>query len=142
MAIELIDFHIDYPDDATRKHQRRGVRVHLPGLTAWVLERDAVFSITDLSTFGLAFNDATTSFQVGQEMHVDVHVHGKVWIAGLEAKVVAVRDGALVACAFPNMTRFQELRMDKLILEIQKRWIKIRKQQTQQDGDEANANKT
>lgn len=142
MAIELFDFRIDYPEDAHRKHQRRAVRVHLPGLSVWVLEREVEYPVVDMSTFGLAFRDEAKAYQIGQEMHLDVHVQGKVWIAGLEARVVAIRDTVLVACTFPNMSRFQELRMDKLVLEIQKRWIKTRKLQQKQDRNEAYTNQT
>lgn len=142
MGIELLDFSVEYPNDGHRDHQRRAVRVHLPGLTVWVLEREAFYSVVDLSTFGLAFKDESKSFQSGQTFTVDVHVQGKVWVAGLDAKIVKIRDGILVACTFPNMSKLQEQRMDKLSLEIQKRWIKIRKLQKQQGEDEANAKQT
>lgn len=139
LGIELLDFSVDYQDDGQRGHQRRAVRVHLPGLTAWVPEREAFYPVFDLSTFGLAFKDNAKSFQTGQTLTLDVHVQGKVWVVGLDTKVVMVRDDVLVACTFPNMTRLQEQRMDKLSLEIQKRWIKIRKLQKQQGEDEANS---
>ncbi len=142
MGIELLDFSVEYPDDDHRGHQRRAVRVHLPGLTVWVLEREVFYPVVDLSTFGLAFKDDSKSFQSGQTVTVDVHVQGKVWVAGLGTKIVTVRDDVLVACTFSNMNRLQEQRMDKLSLEIQKRWIKIRKLQKQQGEDEANSSKT
>lgn len=142
MGIELLDFSVDYPGDDYQDHKRRAVRVHLPGLKVWVLERNASYSVVDLSTFGLAFKDASKSHRVGEDISLDVHVQGKVWIAGLEAKIVAIRDDILVACTFPSMSKLQEQRMDKLSLEIQKRWIKNRKLQKQQGEDEANAKQT
>lgn len=142
MGIDLLDLGVEHPEDDERRHHRRAFRVSLPGLKVRVLGRVALYPVVDLSTFGLAFTDDSSSFQVGQLVQVDVHVQEKVWIASLEAKVVAVRDDVLVACTFVNMTRFQEQRMDKLSLEIQKRWIQIRKLQKQQGEDEANSSQT
>ncbi len=142
MGIEPLDFSVEYSAEGHLDHHRRAVRVHLPGLTVWVLERKAFYPVVDLSTFGLAFKDESKSFQSGQTFTVDVHVQGKVWVAGLEANIVTIRGGILVACTFPNMSKLQEQRMDKLSLEIQKRWIKIRKLQKQQGEDEANAKQT
>ncbi|WP_146164873.1 hypothetical protein [Desulfonatronum sp. SC1] len=108
----------------------------------WVPERETFYPVVDLSTFSLAFKDEAKSFQIGQTVTVDVHVHGKAWVEGLEARIVKIRDEVLVACTFQNMTRHLEQRMDKLSLEIQKRWIKIRKLQQQQGEDEANTSQT
>jgi hypothetical protein len=139
LGIELLDFSVDYPGEDYQEYKRRAVRVHLPGLSVWIPKRDASYPVVDLSTFGLAFKDESKSHRVEEGILLDVHVQGKVWIAGLEAKIVAIRDDILVACTFPNMSRLQEQRMDKLSLEIQKRWIRNRKLQKQQGEDESNA---
>lgn len=142
MEADQFDFSVEHQRDERRGQRRRAVRVRLPGMAVWILERDTCFPLVDLNTLGLAFKDEAQSFQPGQAVQVDVHVQGKVWVAGLEAQILGIRDGFLVACTFPNMTKFQELRMDKLILEIQKRSNNIHNQQPKRDEDEADSSQT
>ncbi|GAB6057314.1 PilZ domain-containing protein [Desulfonatronum parangueonense] len=134
MAVELLDFSIDF--DETDSQRRRGYRVHFPGLTVWIPEQESYYSVIDLSTFGVCFRDEEKKFSLGQQMLMDINVQGKAWVAGLKAKVVGIRNEALVACNFEELSGLQEIRMDKLSLEIQKRWIEHRKRQKQQQGED------
>ncbi|SDB39202.1 PilZ domain-containing protein [Desulfonatronum thiosulfatophilum] len=139
MAVELLDFTIEF--DETDSQRRRGYRVHFPGLTVWIPDRKTCYSVIDLSTFGVCFRDEEKKFSLGQQMLLDINVQGKIWVAGLKAKIVGIRDEALVACNFEELSEPQEIKMDKLSLEIQKRWIEHRKRQKQQQGeDEQNSN--
>jgi hypothetical protein len=139
-VVEFLNFSFDYPEDNAQ--QRRSYRVHYPGLTVRVPTFDTAYPVLDLSTFGVAFRDESQSFRQGQEIELDLYVQGKIWIAGLMATVVRVRESVLVACNFEALTKQQEVRMDKLTLEIQKRWIAYRKRQQQQEMNTDESKKT
>ena len=141
MAVDLLDFSILFEEKGEQR--RRGVRVRFPGLAVWIPERKAFYPVDDLSTFGICFRDEEKTFSLGQEVLLDILIQGKTWISGLKAKVVGVRKEVLVACNFEELSAPQEIRMDKLSLEIQKRWIDHRKRQKQQQGeDEESSNHT
>jgi len=139
-VVEFLNFSFDYPEDNAQ--QRRSYRVHYPGLTVRVPTFDTAYPVLDLSTFGVAFRDESQSFRQGQEIELDLYVQGKIWIAVAPTTVVRVRESVLVACNFEALTKQQEVRMDKLTLEIQKRWIAYRKRQQQQEMNTDESKKT
>lgn len=140
MTVERLDFSIDLAESAGQR--RRGYRVRYPGLTVWIPKKKSYYPVIDLSTFGVSFQDDSRSFSEDQDILLDINVQGKVWVAGLKAKVIRIREKVLIACNFEELTAHQEIRMDKLTLEIQKRWIEHRKRQQQQGEDETGSNQT
>jgi hypothetical protein len=140
LAVELLDFSFDLAE--TEGQRRRSYRVRFPGLTVWVPERNAYYPVIDLSTFGVSFRDVDKRYSMGQVLVVDINIQGKVWVSGLKAKVVRIKEDVQVACNFEELSTSQEIRMDKLSIEIQKRWIEHRKRQKQQGEDEKDSNQT
>lgn len=140
LAVELLNFSFDFTK--TEGQRRRSYRVRFPGLTVWIPKRNAYYPVLDLSTFGVSFRDDDKCFSLGQVLLLDINIQGRVWVAGLKAKVVRIREEVQVACNFEELSTSQEIRMDKLSIEIQKRWIEHRKRQKQQGEDEKDSNQT
>ena len=116
-----VDFTLD--DDAATR-QRGSYRTQLPGLAARVLgSREAVWPLADISRSGCGLLADGMPYGEGLHMALQLELHGRSVIAGMEARVVRVR-GGLTACAFCKLTPEQECALDKLVLEIQKRDIR------------------
>lgn len=126
------DFSFVLPEDA--KSKRQAYRVSFPGLAIRILGRKLPYPVIDLSATGLAYRDEEQSFTLGQKIRLDLYVRDKVWVEGLAAKLVRIRDNGLTACVFEDLTTAQERLLDKLTLEIQKRLILKRKQQENNDS--------
>ena len=52
---------------------------------------------------------------------------GDMSLGDLKAKVMRVLDRGIIGCNFLTMERRQEIKLDKLVLEVQKRLIELRK---------------
>lgn len=133
MAVDIQEYSFEFPGEGESK--RQAFRVNFPGLNVKIHGRNAVYPVIDLSATGLAFKDLEQSLSLGQKFRMDLYVKDKVWVQGLLAKIVRIRESIMVACAFEDMTRSQEALMDKLTLEIQKRWIDHRKRKQQEVND-------
>lgn len=65
-------------------------------------------------------------FEKGRLLRLDLLIAGRLFLKGMESLVVRAVPGEC-ACAFQNLTRHQELKLDKLVLEVQKRDITRRR---------------
>lgn len=138
--VELLDFSIEYPGEKDLK--RQAYRLHVPGLSIRIQGQEASCPVIDLSPLGLAFKHEGRAFSLGQTFTLDLYARDKLWVDGLNAKIVRVREKSQVACVFVGLTRVQERALDTLTLEIQKRLIDLRKKKQQQEGNETRPHKT
>jgi hypothetical protein len=122
------DFSFVFPGDG--KSKRGAYRVSFPGLAIRILGRNIPYAVIDLSATGLAYRDEEQSFTLGQKIRLDLCVRDKIWVEGLAAKLVRIRDNGMAACVFEDLTTDQERLLDKLTLEIQKRLIAYAKTKT------------
>ncbi|GFM37566.1 PilZ domain-containing protein [Desulfovibrio psychrotolerans] len=102
---------------------RRAFRAQVPGLEVWVAEHDAAYSVKDVSATGLAVQTQGKPFKEGQSVHLDMMISKRLFISQLPCKVVRVLASGVVAFDFLELDRRQEARLDKLVLEVQKRSI-------------------
>lgn len=111
------------------KNQARGAfRASLPGLAVRIEGHSGLFKVKDFSVNGLAFWAGKDTFKVDDEFLVDFVLGKKVLLSGLTAKIVRDIGKGLMGCVFVGLDKYQEARLDKLVLEVQKRMILLRKQ--------------
>ena len=113
---EPFEFKLDLPWES----KRSAYRAHVPGLYAFIHEKERQYEVHDLSATGLAFFDGPEGFSVGKLLTIDLSMNGKVFVQGIPAVVVRVQDNGLTACLLEELDRWQEEKLDKLILEVQK----------------------
>jgi len=108
-----------YPGDASK---RKSFRASFTGLRVIILGES--FDVHDLSTSGLSFTK-TEDIQIFQGRRYSAHVTiaSRVYIADIPLQIVRIAQNLRVACRFIELTPRQEIRLDKLILEMQKRSI-------------------
>ena len=121
-------FNIIYP---THHSLRGAFRTSLPGLSI-LLYCGKEYAVRDLSSGGIGFVadpgvSAAEGLVPGSVQSLTLCVGGKPYITQLMGKVVRVTLEGIVAMAFEGLDRTKELRLDKLVLEIQKRLIAKRK---------------
>lgn len=103
-------------------------RATIPGLTVR-LSTGQICAARDISASGVGFTVPDgCSLVEGQLLVLDILVADRLYIQSLEATVVRMY-GDTVASAFRQLSRMQEARLDKLVLETQKRLIARRKAQ-------------
>lgn len=116
------------PDIEPGVGRRQAFRAVSIAVTARVHGALDSFGVNDISAGGICMTVPTVTYVKGEELIIDVLIAGRRFLSDLAAVVVrAVPDEC--ACAFQNLTRAQELKLDKLVLEIQKRFIAQRKQE-------------
>ena len=57
----------------------------------------------------------------------DLLLNKRLFLGDLKGKVMRVLDKGIIGCNFEPMDRRQEIKLDKLVLEVQKRLIELRK---------------
>lgn len=119
----------------TNPVQRSAYRAMVRGLFAR-LDDGSVFDVHDISASGCSLAMPLHAYKVGYRFVLDLLAGKKILVAGIEAEVVRLIPSSLAACAFLNITRYQEIKLDKLVLEIQKRKIAQRKNLARENGDD------
>ena len=124
-------FNIDLPsgDDQLRK----AFRTRVPGLSVRFPALKKVFEVKDVSATGFAVLDQEKSFKEGQSLEVDLLIKKKVFVAECKAEVMRVLDNGIIGINFVDMSRQQQSKLDKLVLEVQKRLIELRKKKREQE---------
>lgn len=128
-----MDFTFELVGESGR---RQAHRERVRGLMARIEGREDVFAVHDVSASGLALVDAGRSLRHGDAFRLSLAIAGKALICGLPALVVRESgpDGALAGVAFGTLSSRQEAWLDKLVLEIQKRRIDLRKARAAADN--------
>lgn len=111
------DFNIDSDT------QRRAFRAQVPGLEVWVKELQHSFSIKDISATGFALLAPVFSLSEKSSFSMDLLLNKKLYVADVPCTVIRKLENGIVGCDFGVLDRRQEARLDKLVLEVQKRMI-------------------
>ena len=107
--------------------KRNAFRARVPGLTVNVEGRPHDYMVKDISASGLAVLDEERSFAEGEVVHLDLLINKRVYLRTVKGEVIRVLDNGIVGVNFLELNRRQEARLDKLVLEVQKRLINMRK---------------
>lgn len=123
MKTNEIDLRIEFQ---SLEKDRSAYRANIPGLSIR-LGGGQFCSAKDLSAGGASFiPPAGMAFHLDQLIVLDILVAGQLYVQAVECVVVRTTPN-ITACAFRGLTRVQESRLDKLVLETQKRLIARRK---------------
>lgn len=121
--------------------RRQAFRAVPPGVRVQVHGKEGTNAVNDVSAGGVCMAADKNDYAKGDALVMDVLIVGKCYLSDLNVVVVRPFPGE-IACAFQNLTRHQELKLDKLVLEMQKRYIAQRKQDREaqeQESKQANA---
>ncbi|WP_035065427.1 PilZ domain-containing protein [Nitratidesulfovibrio termitidis] len=132
---EFDDFDFTLPSD--NEGERRAYRTSVPGLEASVAGKDGTFPVENVSSVGIAMHAPGHAFAEGEDLRVDLLIQGRPYITALPAKVARLGDGGLVGCEFASPDFWQEARLDKLVLEVQKRMIAQRRAESEKRDAQA-----
>lgn len=126
------DYTFNLPGAENQK--RNAFRATIPGLEAYVQEREKFYVIKDLSATGMGMQaDRDGEFTAGESFTFDLYLNKKLYLGGLEAKVMRISDQLIAGCIFEEPPPRKEARLDKLVLEVQKRLIALRKAKKDKD---------
>lgn len=114
--------------------KRAAYRINASGLKVRLVGYANLYSVKNVSATGLLMareNSGAIIPRAGEKLILDLLIRDKVYLSSLNATVVRVDNGQ-VSLQFTDIDRRQEEAMDKLILELQKKLIKLtRKEQGQ-----------
>lgn len=127
--------NLEQPDGAQGAGGRRSYRATLPGLTAVVAGR--AFPVNDISSGGMCVTMPGGRLSKGQALQFDLFIASRLFLKDVHTKLVRA-SATECAFVFENLVSQQEMKLDKLILELQKREI-IRQRQAR-DAEKAAAN--
>jgi len=109
---------------------RQAYRTRVPGLDVRVITKSGPqdFPVSDISASGFAFADNPRGYNSGMTFSFDLLLNKKLFLGDLKGKVMRViTEKGIIGCNFDGMERRQEIKLDKLVLEVQKRLIELRK---------------
>lgn len=127
-----MDFEVDIPS-GSEPQLRKAFRTRVPGLTVLFSGQERGFEVKDLSATGLAVLESNTGIEEGQHLTCDLLINNKLFLGGLNVDVRRVLDNGIIGVNFVDLTRKQQAKLDKLVLEVQKRLIELRKLQREQE---------
>ena len=103
--------------------QRGRYRVATHGLSMHLDDAEQAFEIGDLSSSGCNLHAPAELLAIGRICDGDLHIGNASYITNLTLKVVRHITNNSIACIFQALSRQQEITLDALLLEIQKRGI-------------------
>lgn len=109
---------------------RQAYRTRVPGLDVRVITQSGPkdFPVQDISASGFAFVDNPRAYSSGMIFSFDLLLNKRLFLGDLKGKVMRViTEKSIIGCNFEGMERRQEIKLDKLVLEVQKRLIELRK---------------
>lgn len=112
---------------------RKAFRTKVPGLTVRFSALKKVLEVKDLSATGFAVLDTDKSFKEGQQLDTDLLINKKLFLGDVQCETMRVLDNGIVGINFVNLDRQKQAKLDKLVLEVQKRLIELRKKQREQE---------
>lgn len=121
-----MDFNVSLPD--AEEKLRKAFRTRVPGLTARFLELDVTLPVKDLSATGFAV-EGEAGMTEGSEHTIDLLLNDKLFLGDIRSTVIRTMDNGIVGLNFGTLDRRKQQRLDKLVLEVQKRLIALRKKQ-------------
>jgi hypothetical protein len=114
-----LDFHVTLNSPRERGRYRVAAR----GLSLYLDDVAQKFDLSDCSSAGCRLSAPAKLLTVGRIFDGDLHTGNTSYLTGLKIKVVRHLADNNVACVFQALTRRQEIMLDKLLLEMQKRSI-------------------
>lgn len=112
-------------DDGELK--RAAFRAAIPGLEMRERASGRSYPVKDISATGLGASDPDKVLRPGVRYEVDLLINRKSYLEGIGVKVVRQTQSGTAGVVFDGLDRRQEASLDKLILEVQKRLIAMRK---------------
>lgn len=121
-----MDFDIELDSD---EKLRQAYRTRVPGLEVRVITPAGPqdFQVHDISASGFSFSAPVRDYSLGIVLSFDMLLCKRLFLGSLKAKVIHVLEQGIIGCNFLEMERRQEIKLDKLVLEVQKRLIELRK---------------
>ncbi|BCS86890.1 PilZ domain-containing protein [Pseudodesulfovibrio sediminis] len=126
-----MDFQISIPDE--EEQLRKAFRTKVPGLTVRFPSLNRALDVMDLSATGFAVLDSENGFQEKQTIEIELLIKNKLFISGASALVMRCLDNGIVGLNFVDLERQKQIKLDKLVLEVQKRLIALKKKKRDQD---------
>ena len=117
----------DFKSPSGNTERRSAYRTRVPGLAVVVCDKDHRFSVRDLSVTGVAIDVQEADHTVLDGTTVDLMLLETPVLKGVRLESVRLFEKRFLACRFRGLTRRQEANLDKLVLEVQKRIISLRK---------------
>lgn len=135
----MADFYNNIKVEYSSSSPRKAYRVSIPNLKIKIKDRPGKFEALDISVGGVAFSlkkNDDHGLEAGQDVEISLIIKEKVFLKELQGKLVKVTD-TFAACEFEDIPLRQEAILDKLVLEIQKKMIELkRKKKEQNESDE------
>jgi c-di-GMP-binding flagellar brake protein YcgR len=101
---------------------RAAYRVNVEGISARTPKGD-IFALRDLSFTGMGLNAKLPTSAEGTVVLMDILISDKLYISHVKCKIVRCMSDGVVACQFVDVSHAIEVKLDKLVLELQKRRI-------------------
>lgn len=123
-----MDFDIKMPGEDEKL--RQAYRTRVPGLDVRIVTKagEQDFPVLDISASGFAFADSPRNWSNGQDFKFQLLLAKRLFLDEVNGKVMRViSEKGIIGCVFHNLDRRQEIKLDKLVLEVQKRLIELRK---------------
>ncbi|WP_147821804.1 PilZ domain-containing protein [Salidesulfovibrio onnuriiensis] len=128
-----MNLEINIPNEDDR--QRQAFRTKVPGFNARFEGFSGEFSVKDLSATGFAITDDAGVFKEGVDLLATLMLKEKVFLGKVQVKVMRVVGNGIVGMNFQNIDRRQQIKLDKLVLEVQKRLIALKKAKRAEQDD-------
>lgn len=112
---------------------RKAFRTKVPGLTARFVGQERPFDVKDLSATGFAVLEPDADLSEHQQIECDLLINNKLFLGRVKAEIRRVLDNGIIGINFIELDRKQQAKLDKLVLEVQKRLIELRKVQREQE---------
>lgn len=116
-----------FKHDTDAPARRRAYRAKVPGLSALAKESEKHYKVEDLSALGFALRDPEGDLRQGDEQFFDLFLAEKLVLEDFKAKVMRINEDGLIGLNFMELDEKAEERLDKLVLEVQKKIISMRK---------------
>ncbi|MFO7727568.1 MAG: PilZ domain-containing protein [Desulfonatronovibrio sp.] len=132
------DFYDQLDVEYAGETQRKAYRVSIPNLEITIKDREEKFQALDISAGGVAFSFSekeNPGLEQGQEIKISLVIRSRVFLEDLRAVVVKTGD-SFAACEFKDIPLRQEARLDKLVLEVQKKMIELKRRKSQEEDEE------
>lgn len=132
------DFYDQLDVEYAAETQRKAYRVSIPNLKITINGRDEQYQALDVSAGGVAFSFSekdNPGLEQGQSIKISLVIKSRVFLEDLGAVVVKTSD-SFAACEFRNIPLRQEARLDKLVLEVQKKMIELKRRKSQEEDEE------
>ncbi len=124
----MIEDDFSFELDDTGDNQRRTYRVRAPGLEVWIPKAELAVGVGDVSASGISLLEVPEkALDWGEVFGCDLLLNKKLYISGLFAKVRRILEDGVVGCTFEELDPRKEAKLDKLVLEVQKRRIALKR---------------